>query len=105
VSIKTDNQRNDHLLEDQNSAFELPNSWHVTVSHNASLARKAHLRRGGVSVLCTMTMPFLIFDRLTRFNASDTHCPASAESTGALYALLSNTVKGAYSVTLTASVE
>lgn len=46
---------------------------------------RAYVPRGGLSDLCTMTMPLRIADRLTRFKARETHCPASADVTAALY--------------------
>lgn len=41
--------------------------------------------RGGVSVLWTITMPLRTAALLIRFNAKDTHWPASALFTGALH--------------------
>jgi len=44
---------------------------------------------GGTSVFSTTTIPFRTADRLMRFSANDTHCPASATVTFALHCLIS----------------
>ena len=50
-------------------------------------------RGGGASVLCTMTIPFLIAALRTRFKARETHWPASAEVTEALSTLILSTAR------------
>jgi hypothetical protein len=52
------------------------------------------IARGGVSDLLTITIPLRTAARRTRFKANETHCPASAVVTVALWSVKFQTKKG-----------
>lgn len=74
-----------YVLQDEDLSLELTYSYRTPVNAiDRERTGRQSVPLGGVSVLCTSTMPFLTSERLTRLSANDTHCPASALSTRAL---------------------